>query len=154
MLEEILIEHRNALVVIVVVLIWLIGAIYLSRHNAFCSAASEFREAFRETFMVLRNPASSNDPCRTYKLLIDSFQKHDCAVIRFKGALPFYRRRAFDRAWKTYSKHCASFDESWPDCQKMNHLSEYLSINRDEEQQARALALLRLNKLLSYAKVI
>ena len=147
-----LIEFRPLLFAIIVTLIGIIGTIEIYRRNALSSASIDFINSFKNEIAVFKSPI----PLKTgtaYDILIASFEKHQSAVVVFERFLPFYSKSSFRKTWDKYRKNEENPNTRFPEYEKLNHLTAYLTINDEQEKVAVSLALNRINKLLAYAKV-
>lgn len=129
------------------------GSVDLARRQVFNVVSARLVSAFNDEIAWINSDNVTAEEGGVYKVLCSAFKKHNAAVTEFKFFLKKKDITGFNQAWETYHKHSANFSEKWPDYKKINHLSEYLSLNAEEEQKARALALQRINQLLSYANL-
>jgi len=86
----------------------LIGGLFLlhvHRLNAFRAASTKFRAAVLEIFKAIY-PAPSRWPENVDSFLRNVLPGLQSAVTEFRSFLPWYRQRAFDRAWFRY--RCAT----------------------------------------------
>lgn len=128
------------------------GSVDLARRQMLSLVSARLVSAFNDEIVwINRNNVTAKEGL-IYEILCAAFEKHNAAVTEFRFYLDKKSIRCFDKAWETYHKHSANFSEEWPDYKKINHLSEYLSVNEEEEQKARDLALQRIHHLLRFAK--
>lgn len=113
-------------------------------------------QEFYNTFLDLRDRFSDqSNKEQLDEYLVKNFSSHKKSVISFRQYIPWYKRKSFDRAWNNYRY---GVNESVPPPEKelpLPILSEYwegLSYGENDEE-TREVVLLRIHKLLSFAKI-
>jgi len=138
-------ETPTALFIVLVSLIGVGGAFAVQRFVAFKKASEDFRGSVLKSLEGLYpNPARwPKGTSEIEHLLRQKFPSLQLAVEQFREALPWWKRRGFDRAWKQY--YCSTGREV--DGEVYHH---YLGFG--DTPEPKKVFRKNVSKLLSYAR--
>lgn len=116
MFEQILIDNRSYLGVVLAALIGALTAIYVQRKNRFTVAADAFRKVILSEMQGII-PVNGFWPKEEYSRIKNSIPIIKRAALEFRPAIPFYRRRHFDEAVMKFCEKAgnANFDTAIAD---------------------------------------
>jgi len=100
---------------------------------------------------MLNNPDPEED-INVRELLMKAFEKHQRAYLKFKSFLPKRTAQALEEDWNKYYLSEKTFSPESADQDETNVFADYLATNLSHESNARELAIMRIEKLLSHAK--
>lgn len=114
-------------------------------------AGANFVAEFSAELSTIKNRKPGED-INVRSLLINSFDKHRNAYIKFHAILPKRAAVRIERDWKAYYHSENDFGKEWPHHESMNFFGDYLAINEKEKFKAINLAISRIEELLSNAQ--
>ena len=127
---------------VLVALLAALVAFSVARRNAFAAASAKFRAAVTASLCEVY-PTPTSWPADVDAYLRSKFPALQAAVAEFRGALPFWKRSSFSKAWEQYHN---AYGRS-VDSQVYHHYEGFHDMP-DPKQELRS----RVDALLAYAK--
>ena len=107
--------------IIIAALIGILGTYTVRRYIAFQNASIKFHKAIlNELKDIYPNPVNWPKNTLNIKHILESkFINLQVAIEEFRGALPWYKIKGFDKAWLCY--HCSPNYRKDKNCQEYSH---------------------------------
>ena len=138
--------------IIIGVIVGVIGAVIVhrltlrrNRWEKYLQAGVDFREVFIPAIDRLKHGPVEHLYIDTYSILTHALREQRIAYERFRLYLPWFKRKGLDRAWQQYLNGDGK--------ETPEPFDAYVDAGDISESELHALALRRIEKLLSYAKI-